>query len=98
MEVGLSGSCGSFGLPISQPKERDKPDKPVLVSANKIDQIDQTHEINQFRFAGLDHNPFCARNPTPAVSELKDASLTPGLGNGFFADAGPVIKPMVYKC
>jgi hypothetical protein len=54
MEGGLSGSCGSFGLPISQPNERDKPDKPVLVSANKIDQIDQTHEINQFRFAGLD--------------------------------------------
>jgi hypothetical protein len=34
---------GFFGFPISQPDERDKPnklDKPVLGPANKIDQID----------------------------------------------------------
>jgi hypothetical protein len=40
-----------LGFPISQPNERDKPDKLVLVSANKIDQIDQTNEINQRRLS-----------------------------------------------
>ena len=32
---GLFGSFGFFGFPISQPNERDKPDKPVLGPANK---------------------------------------------------------------
>jgi hypothetical protein len=46
---GLFGSFGFFGFPISQPNERDKPntpDKPVLVSPNQTDQIDQTNEID----------------------------------------------------
>jgi hypothetical protein len=58
--AGLSGSFsffglfGFFGFPISQPNERDKPNKPsksVLVSPNETDQINQTHEINQFRLS-----------------------------------------------
>ena len=64
---GLSGFSDFFGFPISQPNERDKPnklDKPLLVSANKTDQIDQIHEIDQFRLsvlAGLDQQPIRRR-------------------------------------
>ena len=53
---GLFGFSDFFGFPISQPNERDKPnklDKPLLVSANKTDQIDQIHEIDQFRLPVL---------------------------------------------
>jgi hypothetical protein len=52
--AGLSGSFSFFGFPISQPNERDKPnkpDKPVLVSLNKTDQIDGTNETDQFRLS-----------------------------------------------
>ena len=58
--IWFSGFCG---VPISQPTERDKPDKPVLVSSNKTYQIDQTHELNQFHSSDSINNPFCARNP-----------------------------------
>ena len=47
--LGSFGSFGFFGFPISQPNERDKPNnpgKPVLVSPNQTDQI---NEIDQFR-------------------------------------------------
>jgi hypothetical protein len=36
---GLFGSFGFFGFPISQPNERDKLDKSVLVSLNQTDQM-----------------------------------------------------------
>ncbi|MEK7350943.1 MAG: hypothetical protein AAB177_08710 [Nitrospirota bacterium] len=49
--AGLSGSFGFFGFPISRSIERDKPDKPVLVSPNQTDQINQTNEMNQFRLS-----------------------------------------------
>ena len=73
--VRLSGLSGLFSLSgylvslviISQPNERDKPnkpDKPVLVSANKTDQIDLIHDIDQFRLsllAGFDQESLRSR-------------------------------------
>lgn len=43
------GLFGSFCIPISQPNERDKLNKPVLVLLNQTNQIDQINEINRLR-------------------------------------------------